>query len=970
MAAEASRGAGGEAAIAAFLAQVNAYMSLAGFVVQVALTSVIHRSLGLTFALLLLPVSFAATGTIVLISGALWAPAVARGLDTTLRYTVDKTTRELLFLPLPAELKYRAKPFIDVTMDRFARAVAAVVVLVLIKPWGFGLDWRRLSYASITITTLWIVVALVARRDYLASFRSSIGARSIRPEAIRTDVGDAATIEALVEELSSEDEDAVLYAIDVLEALEKPNLITPLLLHHDAPRVRARVLRAFSPTQSRGVARWQTAVERLVHDEDVDVRAAALRALAVLAHEDLAAVMRRHLDDPEPRVAVAAAAILADTAHEPDVLLAEAALGRLEADTRAGSVAGRKETASALAHIRSPRFRPLLVPLLDDHDVGVVREAIGSARRMGMSDGLFLPSLMTLLGHRLLKSEARAALVGYGEEVIDALGHALRDPREQIWVRRHIPATLALLPTRASMDVLVAALADSDGFVRFKAIAAIESLQRDHPGLTCPRQTIEQLTVQETSRYYAFLTLRYNLMPLESAGRGSLLDRALDDKLARTVDRVYRLLGLLYGIDDVAVARFAIEQAEPRRRAAAIEFLDNTLSGALRKRVLPLLESAPLPDRVRHANHVLKSRPRDVEDTLAQLVHDDDPVVAASAIHFVAGHALWALEDDLQFVLRRRAPEDRTVVEAARWAIERRHRVGGSAGTGSGSLPVVELADRLRAVVAFQFVSVEDLFRLAEMGEEARHPPNHQLHHPGATLDGVEILIEGAARIGVADSGAAEMHAPCAIGVEEVLQSAPARFGVWSVGHAVTVRIRASDFMTMVSDNVLLAQGLFSMLLAPSAPGASRPADALLAVTPWRARSGPLQPVDQALLLRQHPLLGRATAAQLLELVGAARAVSLDRGRTLFSGDEPASLFLVLDGRVRMEREGFARLEAGAGATLGVAETLAGLPSGWRATVTEAGRALRLERQALFTVLTDHVELMQGLFSGVLSLRT
>ena len=42
-------------------------------------------------------------------------------LDTSLRYTVDKTTREILFLPLPADVKYRAKPFIDVTVDRVAK---------------------------------------------------------------------------------------------------------------------------------------------------------------------------------------------------------------------------------------------------------------------------------------------------------------------------------------------------------------------------------------------------------------------------------------------------------------------------------------------------------------------------------------------------------------------------------------------------------------------------------------------------------------------------------------------------------------------------------------------------------------------------------------------------------------------------------------------------------------------------------
>ena len=59
----------------------------------------------------------------------MWAPAVARVLDSTLRYTVDKTTREVLFLPLPADLNYRVKPFIDVTTDRFAKAVAALVIL-------------------------------------------------------------------------------------------------------------------------------------------------------------------------------------------------------------------------------------------------------------------------------------------------------------------------------------------------------------------------------------------------------------------------------------------------------------------------------------------------------------------------------------------------------------------------------------------------------------------------------------------------------------------------------------------------------------------------------------------------------------------------------------------------------------------------------------------------------------------------
>ena len=49
-------------------------------------------------------------------------------MDRSFRYTVDKTTREVLFLPLPSQLRQEVKPFVDVTVDRVVtrtRGVAA-----------------------------------------------------------------------------------------------------------------------------------------------------------------------------------------------------------------------------------------------------------------------------------------------------------------------------------------------------------------------------------------------------------------------------------------------------------------------------------------------------------------------------------------------------------------------------------------------------------------------------------------------------------------------------------------------------------------------------------------------------------------------------------------------------------------------------------------------------------------------------
>jgi ATP:ADP antiporter, AAA family len=315
MAAESVHG-GSTDAITAFLARITFFVSIAGFLIQVVLTSRIHRSLGLAVALLILPVSLGVSSALILWTGALWAAGAARVLDSSLRYTIDKTTREVLFLPLPADLKYRAKPFVDVTVDRSAKAVGALLVLVLIKPWGFGIGWQGLSAASLVVMAIWIVVAMRARREYLKAFRSSIQTGRIQAERLHLDVTDATTIELLVEELAHADPSRVLYAIDMLEMLGKRNLVTPLLLHHESGAVRARALAAFESTPS-VPERWTPIIHRMLKDRAPVVRATALQALAVLHKDDASRLLRKHLRDSEPRIAVTAAVLLRTRIRTP-----------------------------------------------------------------------------------------------------------------------------------------------------------------------------------------------------------------------------------------------------------------------------------------------------------------------------------------------------------------------------------------------------------------------------------------------------------------------------------------------------------------------------------------------------------------------------------------------------------------------------------------------------------------------------
>src|SRR5690606_12036893 len=144
-------------------------------------------------------------------------------------------------------------------------------------------------------------------------------------------------------------------------------------------------------------------------------------------------------------------------------------------------------------------------------DVDVAREAVRSAARLGAGDYLFVPPLVSLLRNRRLKRDAREVLVRYGEDVVDALAYFLRDRDEDPWIRRHVPGTLALIPCARSIAVLVEALDDADGFLRYKALSALERIRGTHPHLTVSPAVVERLILAETTRAFDALTLHHNL---------------------------------------------------------------------------------------------------------------------------------------------------------------------------------------------------------------------------------------------------------------------------------------------------------------------------------------------------------------------------------------------------------------------------------------------------------------------------
>ena len=984
MAAEAFKGRTAVDSLTAFLGTVQLYTSIAGFLIQVLATSRIHRLLGIGFALLILPVSLGTSAAIMLANAALWAPSLARVFDTSLRYTVDKTTREILFLPLPGQLKRQAKPFVDVTVDRTAKGIGGLLALVLIAPWGLNLDWQRLSYASLAVCGLWIFTAIKAKHGYINAFRQGLARGDVEPETVRLTTADASTIETLVAELADPDEARVRYAIDVLESLDKRNLITPLLLYHESPKVRARALTALSAAPREVAAKWRSGVQRMLGDESPEVRAAAVGALATLGGEAQTDLVRPYLDDVNPRIAATAAAVLAGSSKDEDRELAERTLTRLSGSTSDRNAA-RREVAIALRQIRDPRTSLLLVPLLNDANASVATEAMRTVRERGQGDFLFVPALVSLLRHRGLKAPARDVLVSYGEEVVPALAHFLRDPEEDIWVRRHVPSTLSRIPCQASMDVLIAALVkEKDAFLRYKCVAAIDRLHDEHPELTFDPSPIETLAWLEGMQFYQFLSYHANLFTRGGVTTPCLLKSLLEEKRARARKRVFFLLALPSPRRDVMAARWELEHGDARAKASACEYLDNVLSGPLRRKLMPMLEELTDEERVTKGNVILRTRPRDVEETLLILINSDDEVVSAAAIDLVGRLELRSLVDDLEHVLGHRDVRDWHVFEAASWTLAGlRLQASKRRALWLEPLPSVEIASRLRAIPLFASVATDELFRIARTGRQVRLDRGHTLYEAGALPSHVHLLLDGQVRATTSRGAARDVQHPAPLGLEEVLEARPHPETVRATETSVALQLTVEEARGLLADNTDLVQGLFRWMLDHPAFGAGRLVvhgtgaaagdGAAPRLEPGTsaavAASAALRPIDVVLALRRIPVFAHSSVEARLALAAIAREERLATDGILLHASDAPAIRLVIDGELEAATPTGETIAIAPGDAIGVLETCAGVPIGANIRVTVAGRALRISHEDFFDLLGQRADLLQSLFATLFGAR-
>jgi ATP:ADP antiporter, AAA family len=530
----------GRANLTSFFGFFNSGLLAFAFLFQLVLTSRFIERFGIRLGLMIYPaVLFFMSLGIAVRPDLLFAVGI-KGSDKALSYSLNQSARELLYIPVVPELKYRAKIFIDMFLNRFSKAVGGLVLIVLfllsagkivaLSDLETGRVLTAVSAVSAVFIVLWMVLNTLLDRAYVREVRLQLAKKWERPDTLVSERMDVETAKLIVDALESRTQSPTLFALHLYD-LARRRKLTPEIKSLLAPPPAELSPSLSSPLMESGEAIWMPDADdpALSAEMDAEIR----EILALDSYQKLMGEYAgRILDGP--------------------------------ARSAGGSETARMELAKAIGLMgRALPLAGRLGDLLGDPSPAVFQFAAESAGRL--RDREFVALLVRRLADPMSRGDARAALEKYGESIVGTLADFLADHEEGGGVRGPVASLLAGIGTSEAAGALLEELARGPSGLEEDIIDALDRIRSRNPELAFPGDAVR-------------------------ARLASVLAAAGPVSGAADLLPVFRLLGLIHDHEDIFRAYQNLLKGTKDSIGYAIELLDHTLDPETKSRLFPRLD--------------------------------------------------------------------------------------------------------------------------------------------------------------------------------------------------------------------------------------------------------------------------------------------------------------------------------------------------------------------------------------------
>ncbi len=561
-----------EVARTSFLGSFFLWILVLSTIFHLVTTGQILKNFGIRLSLILAP-SVLLFGSLVvfLVPAAgliIWA-CVVRGSDKTFDNTISQSVRELLYIPIPAAIKYKAKIFIDMFVNRLAVGVGAALFWIIYRAFAFAdkspaTQIRQLGIVVVVLALACILFTWKVYSEYLATVKKGLPRKWQDGHKVVAEHIDMDAARLIVDTLQSRERSTALYAMNLFQLIQKekltPEFKTMLAFKEDEPKARS-----MDALFDIGGERLYPGMEDILADSDTETMVRDIMDLS--SYE---AVMEQRFGD----------------------LIREKTVSDTE----------RMEAAKLIGLLKpTPRALQYLGDLLHDSSLEVVRYALSSAAVHRRNE--HLPFIILLLGNPVIKHEAQDALAAYGPGIEEILKTYLHKALESLEVRSAIPDVLARIGTQKAADILISELCKGKVDIEQDIIEALYKMRSNHPNIHFKKKLILNAVYSQISKTYAI----YLALPNTVQSDGPAIS-PWDPKpiLNLKIKQIFDLLTLIYPSEDIVKAYQNIFQGTRKSIDYSIELLDNVLDRSLKPFLFPIIEDLPPDERILRLKRLAK----------------------------------------------------------------------------------------------------------------------------------------------------------------------------------------------------------------------------------------------------------------------------------------------------------------------------------------------------------------------------
>ena len=624
-------------ALSSFMGLFYTVTGILAAVMQLGMTGRLLERFGVVVCLLVLPLSLLG-GTVGMVLGlsTFGAAVFAKGAENAFRYSIYDATVQVIYTPVPGHVRGRAKTFIDGILKPWAGGIAGAAIVLLVDQLGFAVP--SLSWLALAFIAAWVFMISRIRGEYVAQLIASLRRRRLDFSKEELVINDEPTVQVLRKAFLSNSHDEVRNAVELARRVESYDISDDLaiLLAHSEADVRLGALELLS---TRGNMQFSEKVLACFQDDSEAVRAAAIRCFCSIVGEPALMFVRPHLQNPAPQVRGAAVASLILRGGLEGILLSAEHLRNMQTSTDERM---RLAAAEVFREIGVKNFYQPVLELMRDPGTQVQNAAITAAGVMKSPE--LIPALVYKLSRRDTSRAASMALSDYGEAVSQTLGKVLSHEPEDVSVRRQVPRILERIGTPACLELLMACLDVNDPETRKETARAAARL-REKLSTKIDETRVRGIIDQEIQGYYQELAALTDLSDVAGSIGPDLLRDAIQERLAQAVDRIFKLMGIIYPLKTIELVHINLKSSKPVTRANAIEVLDNLLEKDFKRRLLPLLEDLPRERVLQLGAEHYRIERCSPEERIAEFVSSREPWMVVVALYVSAELGLNHLAD-------------------------------------------------------------------------------------------------------------------------------------------------------------------------------------------------------------------------------------------------------------------------------------------------------------------------------------